>query len=74
MKVVPSQEGAGRESYRGSGMMKNGHSEGAVLFRMDLSVVERFQWRWECGRLPDKKPLPVRYASTFNLLIVLRSS
>jgi hypothetical protein len=76
MKVVPSQEGAGRGSCRGSGMMKNGHSKGPVLFHMDLSAVERFRWRWECGRLSDKMPLPVpyAYALTFNLLIVLRSS
>jgi hypothetical protein len=30
MKVVPSQEGAGRRSYRGSGTMKNGCSKGPV--------------------------------------------
>jgi len=30
MKVVPSQEGGGRRSYRGSGMMKNGRSKGPV--------------------------------------------
>jgi hypothetical protein len=72
--VVPSQEGGGWRSYRSSGMMKNGRSKGPEGISYGSGAVERFQWCWECGRLSEKNPLHVPYASTFNILIVLRSS
>ena len=75
MKVVPSQEGGADEGVTVvSGMMKNGRSKGPEGISYGSDAVERFRWRWECGRFLDTKPLPVPYALTFNPLIVLCSS
>jgi hypothetical protein len=73
MKVVPSQEGAGRRSYHGSGM-KNGRSKGPVGISYGSECSREVSMALGMREMSDKKPLPVPYASTFNLLIVLCSS